>query len=157
MKHEVQKKRRFGIWGAPVLCGEGTRNCGEGAWDQIRLGARGVRNENLALGNAAQSPGLGLLPLGSPQKLGGGIVGLGPASELVLAVAWVSSEGCAAACRAARGVFIPFSPPLFQFTTHRASLAIGLQLSPGGTGNLCPRPHCLRRAVSVWRAELILE
>lgn len=135
----------------------GTRNCGEGAWDQIRLGAGGVRNENLALGNAAQSPGLGRLPLGSPQMLGGGIVGLGPASELLLAVAWVSSEGCAAACRATRGVFIPFSPPLFQFTTQRASLAIGLQLSPGGTREPVPPASLPQKSCFCRRAELILE
>lgn len=91
MEYEVQEERRCGIWGPPRVCGEGTQNCGEGAWDQISLGAGGVRNENLARGNAAQSPRFWFLPLGFPQELGGGIVGLGTASEPLLAVAWVSS------------------------------------------------------------------
>lgn len=77
-----------------MVCREGTPHCGVGAWDQIRLGVGGVRQENLAEGNAAQSPRFWLLPLGSLLELGGGIVDLGPVSEPLLAVAWsVPSKG----------------------------------------------------------------
>lgn len=109
-----------------MVCREGTRHCGVGAWDQIRLGAGVVRQENLAEGNAAQSPGFWLLPLGSPLELGGGIVDLGPVSEPLLVVAWsVPSKGGGPchrlSCRAS--LFILFSPPLFQFTAYPPSLA----------------------------------
>lgn len=78
-----------------------------------------MRNENLALesGNAAQSPRFEPLRLGSVQERGGGIVGLHPASEPLLSAAWVnsvkSSRAVLSLIRAPRGVFIPFSPPVF--------------------------------------------
>ena len=154
MKHEVQKER-CGIWGAPMVCREGTRNCGDGAWDQIRLGAGRVKNENLALGNAAQSPGFGLLPLGSPLELGGGIVNLGPASEPLPAVAWVSSVKRWRAvpppvvpCE----VYLSLSPrPSFSSPLTRPSWPTGLQVSPGDPRKpvataLLPQKSCFRLA-----------
>lgn len=88
-----------------------------------------VGNENLVLrvGMLLRFPVFGSLHLGSARERGGGIVGLGPASEPLLTVAFESVgqkvQGCAAARGAPRDVFAPLTPPLFQFYCHKASLA----------------------------------
>lgn len=72
------------MWEMGRVCVRGTRNCV--GWG---LEARAVENGSLAL--TAPSPRFCLPLLGSARERGGGIVGLGPASEPPLAVARVSS------------------------------------------------------------------